>query len=40
MIPEFSDSETSSLHIEFDPEVKYPDINQVNAIIPGHLTKD
>ena len=40
MIPEFSGSELSSPHVERDPEVKWPEINQVYAATPNHPTED
>ena len=35
MTSEDSGSEPDSLHIEFDPEVKWPEINQVNTVTPA-----
>lgn len=40
MTSENSDSEPDSLHFEFDPEVKWPEINQVNGIRLEDLIQD
>ena len=40
MIPEFSGSELSSPHVERDPGVKWPEINQVYATTLGAMGAD
>jgi len=40
MTPEANGSEPDPPHIEFDPDVKWPEINQVNAAAPGYLVND
>ena len=40
MSSEDSDSDHSPCHLEFDPEVKWAEINQVNPTTPKHLMDD